>query len=69
MEQYKAIPFGVPVLVTMQIASKNETSVVGNLTVQDTNGETYVHITGLRGTISPRLNNLIGVRETTTGQA
>lgn len=69
LEQYKAIPFGVPVLVTMQIASKNETSVVGNLTVQDTNGETYVHITGLRGTISPRLNNLIGVRETTTGQA
>jgi len=68
LEQYKAIPFGVPVLVSLEITSQSDTSVVGDLSVQDTDGQTYVHITGLQGTISPRLNNLIGVRVPSTGQ-
>jgi len=63
LEQYKAIPFDVPVLVTLEITSQSDTAVVGDLTVQDRDGQTYVHITGLQGTISPRLKNLIGVRE------
>ncbi len=66
LEQYKAIPFGVPVLVSLDVTSQSDTAVVGDLTVQDSAGQTYVHITGLQGTISPRLNNLIGVRETNT---
>jgi len=63
LEQYRAIPFGVPVLVSLEITSQSDAAVVGDLTVQDRDGTTYVHITGLQGTISPRLNNLIGVRE------
>lgn len=63
LEQYRAIPFGVPVLVTLEVTSQSDAAVVGDLTVQDRDGTTYVHITGLQGTISPRLNNLIGVRE------
>jgi NAD(P)-dependent dehydrogenase (short-subunit alcohol dehydrogenase family) len=60
LEQYKAIPFGEPIYVTLDVTSQSETAVVGDLTVQDPTGLTYVRIKGLQGTISPRLNNLIG---------
>ena len=54
LEQYKAIPFGEPILVLLDITSQSDTAVVGDLTVQDLSGQTFVHITGLQGTISPR---------------
>jgi hypothetical protein len=60
LEQYKAIPFDEPIYVTLEVTSQSETAVVGNLTVQDPNGKSYVHITGLQGTISRRLTNIIG---------
>ena len=60
LEQYKAIPFGETIYVTLDVQSQSETAVVGDLTVQDPTGQTYVWIKGLQGTISPRLNNLIG---------
>lgn len=62
MEQYRAIPFGVPVHVLLEIVSESETAVVGNLTVQDPQGNIYVFIKGLQGTISKRLNSMIGQR-------
>ncbi len=62
LEQYKAIPFGESIYVTLDVQSQSETAVVGDLTVQDSTGQTYVWIKGLQGTISPRLNNLIGSR-------
>jgi NAD(P)-dependent dehydrogenase (short-subunit alcohol dehydrogenase family) len=60
LEHYKAIPFGQPIHVSLAIRSQSETAVVGDLTVQDPQGETYMRILGLQGTISPRLNSLIG---------
>lgn len=63
LEQYKAIPFDQAVFVTLEIQSQSDTAVVGNLTVQDAQGQMYVFIKGLQGTISKRLNNMIGVRQ------
>jgi NAD(P)-dependent dehydrogenase (short-subunit alcohol dehydrogenase family) len=62
LEQYKAIPFDETIYVTLDVRSQSETAVVGDLTVQDATGQTYVWIKGLQGTISPRLKNLIGSR-------
>ena len=60
LEQYKAIPFDVPIYVLLEIVSQSDTAVVGNLTVQDADGHIYARMTKLQGTISPRLNNIIG---------
>ena len=60
LEQYKPIPFGEPIFVSLDVQSQNESAVVGNLLVQDANGQTYVRITGLQGTISQRLSQIIG---------
>jgi hypothetical protein len=62
LEHYKAIPFGEPVHVSLEIQSQSETAVVGDLRVQAPDGQTYVRIIGLQGTISPRLNTVIGQR-------
>jgi NAD(P)-dependent dehydrogenase (short-subunit alcohol dehydrogenase family) len=63
LEQFKPIPFGVPCQVTMEVESQSETSVVGNILVQDAQGHTYIRLDGLQGTISPHLNRYIGKRE------
>ena len=63
-EQFKAIPFGRPVFVDMQVVTQSETSVVTNVTVQDESGEVCVQITNLEGTISPLLNRYIGAKST-----
>ncbi len=61
-EQFKAIPFGRPVIVDMQVVKQSETSVVTNVTVQDESGAVCVLITNLEGTISPQLNRYIGAK-------
>jgi NAD(P)-dependent dehydrogenase (short-subunit alcohol dehydrogenase family) len=63
LEQYKPIPFGVPCRVTMEVESQSSSSVVGNILVQDDQGQTYIRLNGLEGTISPNLNRYIGKRE------
>ena len=60
LEQYKAIPFAKPCLVSMEVTSQSETSVVADITVRDEEGQTYVNITGLEGTISKQLKRLFG---------
>jgi hypothetical protein len=60
LEQYKAIPFDQPCLVTMVVTSQSETAVVADITVQSEQGETFVNITGLEGTISKQLQRLFG---------
>ncbi len=60
LEQFKAIPFEKPFLVFMEIKSHRETSVVADITVTDMNGEVYVQITSLEGTISLHLKRIIG---------
>jgi NAD(P)-dependent dehydrogenase (short-subunit alcohol dehydrogenase family) len=62
LEQYRAIPFDEPVYVSLEVDSQSDTFVVGNLTVQNMQGQTYVRIFGLQGTISQRLNKVIGSR-------
>jgi NAD(P)-dependent dehydrogenase (short-subunit alcohol dehydrogenase family) len=63
LEQYKAIPFGKPCLVDMQIVSKSETAVIADIWVTDEAGEVYVKFNSLQGTISPSLKRFIGKRE------
>jgi NAD(P)-dependent dehydrogenase (short-subunit alcohol dehydrogenase family) len=60
LEQYKAIPFETPCLVSMLVTSQTETSVVADITVFDEQGQAYVNITGLEGTISKQLKRLFG---------
>lgn len=62
LEQYKAIPFGEAVYVSMEVQSQTETAVIADLTVQGLDGQTYVKITRLQGTISAGLNHKIGIR-------
>jgi NAD(P)-dependent dehydrogenase (short-subunit alcohol dehydrogenase family) len=63
LEQFMPIPFGVPCMVTMDIESQSSTAVVGNILVQDGQGNAYMRIDGLQGTISQLLNRYIGKRE------
>ncbi len=60
LEQFHPVPFGVPFTVSMEVELQSDTQVTGNITVTDAQGNTYVHIEGLEGTISPHLNRLIG---------
>ena len=58
LEQYKAIPFDQPCLVSMTVTSQSEVSVTADIQVQDEYGEIYVDIGGLEGTISKHLQQL-----------
>lgn len=60
LEQFIPIPFGVPCIVTMEVESQTNTSVVGNILVQNEQGQAYIRLDGLEGTISPDLNRFIG---------
>lgn len=62
LEQYKAIPFNQTCLVDMQIVSHSETTVVADIWVVDSKGNTYVKFSQLQGTISPLLKRFIGVK-------
>ena len=59
LEQFRAIPFGVLSLVEMKIVSHNQTSVVADIIVTDTQGAVLAKFTGLQGTISPALKRFI----------
>ncbi len=60
LEQFRAIPFGALSLVDMKIISHNQTSVVADIIVTDTQGAVLAKFTGLQGTISPALKRFIG---------
>lgn len=62
LEQFKAIPFDQPMNVILKIVRQSETAVLGDIVVLSQDGEMYVRITNLLGTISPLLNRLIGAR-------
>lgn len=59
LEQFRAIPFGTLSLVEMKIISHNQTSVVADIIVTDTQGAVLAKFTGLQGTISPALKRFI----------
>jgi len=61
LEQFRAVPFGKLCLVEMKIISHNQTSVVADIIVTDTQGEVLAKFTGLQGTISLALKRLIKV--------
>jgi hypothetical protein len=60
LEQFRAIPFGALSLVDMKIVSHNQTSVVADIIVTDTQGAVLAKFTALQGTISPALKRFIG---------
>jgi len=59
MEQFRAIPFGTLCLADMKIVSHNQTSVVADIIVTDTQSAVLAKFTGLQGTISPALKRFI----------
>jgi hypothetical protein len=59
LEQFQAIPFGVLILVDMKVVSHNESSVVADLIVTDTEGTVLAKFTKLQGTISLALKRFI----------
>jgi NAD(P)-dependent dehydrogenase (short-subunit alcohol dehydrogenase family) len=59
LEQFRAIPFGAVSLVDMKIVSHNQTSVVADIIVTDTQGAVLAKFTGLQGTISQALKRFI----------
>jgi NAD(P)-dependent dehydrogenase (short-subunit alcohol dehydrogenase family) len=63
LEQFMPIPYGVPCTVTMEVESQSSSAVVGNILVQNQQGQTYMRLDGLQGTISSILNRYIGKRE------
>jgi len=60
LEQFRAIPFGVLSIVDMKIVSHNQTSVVADIIVTDTQGTILAKFTALQGTISQALKRFIG---------
>jgi NAD(P)-dependent dehydrogenase (short-subunit alcohol dehydrogenase family) len=59
LEQYHEVPFGKRFYVSLQVVSVTDTAVVGDILVQDEQGEVYLRFTHLQGTISPMLNRLL----------
>ncbi|HEX9012277.1 MAG TPA: polyketide synthase dehydratase domain-containing protein, partial [Anaerolineaceae bacterium] len=59
LEQYHHVPFGQLFYVTLEVVNVTDTSVVGDILVQDAHGEVYLRFTGLEGTISPHLKRLL----------
>ncbi len=59
LEQFRPISFGVLSLVDMKIVSHNETSVVADIIVTDTQGAVLAKFTSLQGTISLALKRFI----------
>ena len=56
--QYKPIPFGYRCLVNMQIVSTSEAAIVATMYVTDEQGEVYVIVNRLQGTVSSSLKRL-----------
>ena len=62
-EQYRLIPFDIPVWAILTITYHNDHAVVGNILVQDENGSEFFTYTGLEGTISEHLKRFIGKKD------
>lgn len=58
-EQYRPLPFGKRIYVTLAVKSHSATSVVGDITVQDESGKLYARFLALEGTISRHLAELL----------
>jgi len=59
-DNYRVIPFGMPAWVNLNITYHNEHAVVGDILVQDEQGNEFFSFTGLEGTISKHLKRFIG---------
>ena len=62
-EQYRLIPFDIPVWAILTITNHNDHAVVGNILVQDENGGEFFTFTGLEGTTSKHLKRFIGKKD------
>jgi Polyketide synthase dehydratase len=56
--QFKPLPFDRKILALMEAKVKTEANVIYNVTACDQNGEVYVHLSGVKATISDRLSQL-----------
>lgn len=65
-EQYRPIPFGVPIWAVLNVAYHNEHAVTGDLLVAGEDGRVYFLFNGLEGTISQQLNRFIGKKAPST---
>ncbi|MDO9545847.1 MAG: SDR family NAD(P)-dependent oxidoreductase [Pelolinea sp.] len=62
-DQYRLIPFDIPVWAILTITYHNDHAVVGNILVQDEGGGEFFTYTGLEGTISNHLIRFIGKKD------
>jgi len=60
LEQYRLVPFGVPVYALLEVTYHNEHAIIGDILVQDEEGREFMRFYGLEGTISKNLNRFIG---------
>ena len=65
IKQFKPLTFGETYYVTLEVQSRTDNAVIGDVTVQDPLGEVMIQISGLEGTISKQLNSLIGIKSST----
>ncbi len=59
LEQFHEVPFGKRFYVSLEVVKATDSSVVGNILVQDEKGELYLRFTELEGTISRHLKQLL----------
>jgi acyl dehydratase len=57
-EQFRPVPPGEPVYVSMTVQSSSEQKLVADVTAHDAEGLVYSQVTGAEITLSPRLNQL-----------
>ncbi len=62
LEQWLPVRFGQPYIITLEVQSHTDTSVVGDILVQDMNGQVVQKLTALEGTISHLLKRRIGTK-------
>ena len=62
-QQYRKVPFGVPVWTVLTVTNHNQHAVVGDIVVQDEDGRQYYTFNGLEGTVSSHLKRFIGRKD------
>jgi NAD(P)-dependent dehydrogenase (short-subunit alcohol dehydrogenase family) len=58
--QFKSLPFDRPIFALMETKVKTSTSIIYNVTACDEEGTIYLHLSGVKATISDRLSQLFG---------
>ncbi len=67
--QYRAMPFGAPMLTTMRVRSRSNQALVADVKMRDSRDEVCMVVRGAEITLSPRLNTLFLQNQLELGRA